>query len=157
MKIFAVIVWHWNRERKHHRCRDDDRKIMSRIWFVSVFVFWNALFFFLFFLKAAAKCYVVCVHVSAWQCEFDGGYNTSPFLPSFLPSLRECYHSISLPGTLAQSCRWDSRYELRAAQSDTLRTVEGKWERKGDLATRIKLSWYFQEAKTLFETKARFH
>lgn len=40
--------------------------------------------------------------MSAWQCKFDGGYNTSPFLPSFLPSLRECYHSISLPATLAE-------------------------------------------------------
>ena len=79
------------------------------------------------------------------------------FLPSSLPSLGECYHSVSLPGTLLQSCRWDSRYELCAAQSDTLSTVEGKWERKGDIATRIKLSWYFQEAKTLFETKAHFY
>lgn len=96
------------------------------------------------------------MHVSAWQCKFDGGYNTSPFLPSFLPSLRECYHSISLPGTLAQSCRWDSRYELCAAQSDTLSTVEGKWERKGDLATRIKLSWYFQKQKPYLKQRLVF-
>lgn len=123
---------------------------------ISLCVLFSEMPFFLF-VKATEEFCVICVRVSAWQCKFDGGYNTSPFLPSFLPSLRECYHSIFLPGTLSQICRWGSRYELCAAQSDTLCTVEGKWERNGDLATRIKLSWYFQEAKTLFETNACFH
>lgn len=152
MMIFVLIVWNWNQDGKRHRDRTT-----SHIWFVSVFCFLKCPFFSLF-LKATVKCYVVCV-----QCQ-PGSANVMvatihlpSFLPSFLPSLGECYHSISLPGTLAQSCRWDSHCELCAAQSDTLSSVEGKWGRKGDLATRIKLSWYFQEAKIVFETKACFH
>lgn len=150
----CCIEWNWKQQGKHHSCRDCDRKITSHGRFLSVYCFLKCLFL---LLKATEKCHVICVRVSAWQCKFDGGYNTSPFLPSFLPSLRECYHSISLPVTFSQSCRWDSRYELSAAQSDTLSAVEGKWERKGDLATRIKLSWYFQDMKTLFEAKAHFY